>query len=272
METRSYEFDNFGDGSSELERLGKQANRTEVFELSILQEAGLREGMSAIDVGCGPGLVSLTMAKVVGPKGKVIGIDTSQDLLKAAEKSQESAGLENVSFHEADAYDIDLPEETFDFAYSRLVFQHLAEPQVALDQILNVLKPGGLMCLVDIDDQWLSVEPEPEAFRKMVDRSVQIQAEQGGDRYIGHKLGAFLERAGFDAVDMRILPMTSRMMGMRSFLDIGMGFRTHTEGDKAAQNKAENELEELYTLVEDTRAWGFMAIFVATGQKRKLKR
>ena len=267
METGSYAFDGFTDSQKELERLMKQAKQIEPFEQSVLQSAGLTEGMKALDVGCGPGIISCLMAKMVGNNGEVLGVDASDDLLATANTIGKTSDLQNITFQKADVFALDIPENSIDFIYSRLVFQHLHDPQAAMEQLLRVLKPGGILCIADIDDDWLSIEPEPEAFKSLIKRSTQAQAQLGGDRFVGHKLGSYLQKSGFDGVNVNVMPLSSHMMGMRNFLDIGISFRAFATINDEAQEQAKNELQALQFLVDVPEAWGFLAIFVATGKK-----
>jgi ubiquinone/menaquinone biosynthesis C-methylase UbiE len=268
MTSGSYNFDGFNESQQELERLMQQASELEPMELSLLQAAGLTAGMKALDIGCGPGIVSCMMAKKTGPQGEVWGIDISSDLLAVAEKVGKASGLNNIHFKAANVYELDFPEQSFDFIYARLVFQHLPEPQAALQELYRVLKPGGIICLADIDDNWLSIEPEPDAFQSLIKRSSQVQSQQGGDRYIGHKLGALIERAGFNAVDLNTIPLTSRTFGMRNFLNLGISFRVYATNNEEEHTIAKTELNELEKCLIDTpNSWGIMSIFVATGKK-----
>ena len=267
METGSYSFDGFTESHKELERLLKQAKQIEPFELSVLQSAGLTEGMKALDLGCGPGIISCLMAKMVGSSGTVLGVDASDDLLTTAKQVGQVSETSNVSFLKADVYELDLPENSVDFIYSRLVFQHLNKPQLAIDQLMKVLKPGGILCIADIDDDWLSIEPEPAAFKSLIKRSSQTQALQGGDRFIGHKLGSLMQKSGLDSVNVNIMPLNSQMMGMRNFIDLGLSFRVFATINDEEHELAKKELQALQFLADIPEAWGFLAIFISTGKK-----
>ena len=271
METGSYLFDGFTQSHKELERLKQQARQIEPFETHLLRSAGLKAGMKVLDAGCGPGVVSSLMARLVGKDGQVLGVDASEELLAAARTLADAEGLGNLTFEKGDIYDMELGNSSFDFIYSRLVFQHLTHPLKALEGLMHVLKPGGILCISDIDDKWLSLSPEPESFQSLVNRSVEFQAQQGGDRMIGHKLGSWLTRSGFTDLDVQVMPVTSKMMGMRQFLQIGMSFRIFAAADDEARNLARSEFESICELAEIPEAWGFLAVFVATGKKPGLE-
>jgi ubiquinone/menaquinone biosynthesis C-methylase UbiE len=102
----------------------------------------LGSGMTVLDVGCGPGALTLDAAAVVAP-GAVAGIDLSRSAVSQAEESARAAGLSNVSFQVADAYSIPFEDGTFDLTYSHSILEYLREPSRALAEQVRVTKPGG---------------------------------------------------------------------------------------------------------------------------------
>jgi ubiquinone/menaquinone biosynthesis C-methylase UbiE len=259
----SYDFGGFEENQGELERLKRQAAIAAELERSILQRVGLREGMTVMDLACGPGIVTGLLARMAAP-GMVTGIDLNETLLDEAQAFAAAEGVENVRFRQGDVYALDEPHGHYDFIYARFLFQHLAEPQKALEQVLPLLKPGGKLCVLDIDDDWLSIYPEPEGFRSFTRRAAEGQNAYGGDRRVGRKLGHLLQNSGFTHVDETVITVTSRQIGMRNFLDITTGFkREQVPKEQAAE--ARRELENIYSLAEAGDAWGFVGVFVATG-------
>jgi 2-polyprenyl-3-methyl-5-hydroxy-6-metoxy-1,4-benzoquinol methylase len=91
----------------------------------LLARAGLTQGMRVADIGCGTGLVSLWIAAQLGAEGSATGVDMSGEQLRMAEKNAVAAALTNISFHQASAYDTNLPRTKFDLAYSRFLMCHL---------------------------------------------------------------------------------------------------------------------------------------------------
>src|SRR5215470_7709263 len=90
------------------------------FTRSMLVEAGLTTGMRVLDIGCGPGDVSLIAAELVGETGRVLGIDASSDMLEVAESRVRAAGLTHVSFLTADLRTLSL-EQSFDALIGRFI-------------------------------------------------------------------------------------------------------------------------------------------------------
>jgi len=94
----------------------------------VLQQAGLKEGMKVADFGCGVGVVSRMLARMVGPEGHVTGIDMDAAQLEEASELCSRAGLTNTDFVEASAYNTGLPRNHFDLVYCRFLLLHLADP------------------------------------------------------------------------------------------------------------------------------------------------
>lgn len=91
-------------GHSELEarRLAEQGALLDELTAEVFRRAGLREGMSVLDIGCGVGDVSLLAARLVGPKGKVVGIDRAASSVRTAHGRATALGIAHVRFEQAD--------------------------------------------------------------------------------------------------------------------------------------------------------------------------
>src|SRR6266511_5818212 len=87
----------------------------------------LRPGRRVLDVGCGPGTITLGLAKAVAP-GEVIGVDLQEGLVERARGLAAQRGIPNVRFERADAYELPFPDGSFDAALAHRVVMHLADP------------------------------------------------------------------------------------------------------------------------------------------------
>jgi SAM-dependent methyltransferase len=108
----------------------------------------LRAGMRLLDCGCGPGSITVDLARTVAP-GEVIGIDLREDALAHGRALALERGIANLTFEAASVYQLPYPDGAFNAAFACAVLQHLAAPIAALREMRRVLTPGGVIGIVD---------------------------------------------------------------------------------------------------------------------------
>lgn len=111
----------------------------------------LRAGATVLDVGCGPGTITMGVAEAVKP-GAVVGIDPSADRIEAATTLARQQDLPNVTFNVGDAHNLEFPDDTFDVVYSHTVVHHLIDPVQAFREQRRVAKPGGWVIATGVRD------------------------------------------------------------------------------------------------------------------------
>lgn len=163
----------------------------------LLTKVGLSKGWRVAEVGCGSGLVALWMAERVGPAGSITAVDSSGAQLQVARNNVESAGLKNVSFHEASADDTRLPRDSFDLVYCRFLLCHLKDPLSALKEMRRLLRSGGFLVCEDYDDTSITTDPPSPAYARLVEISRTVNAKRGLDSGIGLRLHRLFREAGF---------------------------------------------------------------------------
>jgi len=109
----------------------------------------IQEGETVLDIGCGTGVDTLIAAIMVGPEGKVVGIDMIPEMLKRAKENLQRTDFKNVTFMEASAEKLPFPNEDFDVVISNGVFNLIPGKVKALSEVYRVLKPGGRMMIAD---------------------------------------------------------------------------------------------------------------------------
>ena len=107
-------------------------------------------GEAVLDIGCGAGVDSLVAALLVGPRGRVVGVDVSEEMLIRARANLDLTGLANVSFKVASAEALPFPDREFDVVISNGVFNLTVDKEQALKETRRVLKPGGRLMLADM--------------------------------------------------------------------------------------------------------------------------
>ena len=110
----------------------------------------LRPGQDLLDVGCGPGTVTIDLARRVDP-GSVVGLDRAAEVIEEAEQLRAQAGVGNVTFAVGDVYSLTAADDSFDVVHAHQVLQHLSRPVDALREMQRVLRPGGILAVRDSD-------------------------------------------------------------------------------------------------------------------------
>jgi len=134
------------DGSDDdLRRLLGIAETTREIARTAFRRVGIQEGWHAIDCGCGPLGGLAVMAEMVGPAGRVVGVDLSEPAIQRARSVLAALELANVEVVAGDIHGLDTAAVggPFDLAYTRLFLMHQPDPVRTLSQIARLLRPGG---------------------------------------------------------------------------------------------------------------------------------
>ena len=132
-----------GSSEEELARLARQARILDQFTQPLLREAGIRSGMRVLDVGCGAGDVTFLVADLVGPSGRVVGLDRAAEALATARTRARQAGRDNVEFVQGDlsADALDVGNGPFDAVTGRAVLYVLKDPVATLRNVARSVRP-----------------------------------------------------------------------------------------------------------------------------------
>jgi SAM-dependent methyltransferase len=192
---------------SEFERMRFRAMAAMALEKErdLWERAGIVEAAQVVDLGCGPGAVLLELARLVGPDGRVVGVDQDGEARDTAAAWAEEEGLGNVEVRDGLATDSGLPLGQWDAVMMRHVLIHNG-PRVPaiLAHVLDLLKPGGHAVLDEADATSFRYErPQDPDLLDLEDRYWQLLAMRGNDVAIGPLLAAHAEDAGFEVVKRR---------------------------------------------------------------------
>jgi len=156
----------------------------------------LRAGMRVLDLGCGPGSITLGLAEAVAP-GEVVGVDFQPAQVAQAQALSAARGVMNVRFEVADVYRLPFPDGSFDAVFAHAVLMHLREPVRALVEVRRVLRPGGIVGVRDSDWGGRIHAPATRLLEQWYALTVRVRQLNGGDPFMGRHHRRLLLEAGF---------------------------------------------------------------------------
>jgi ubiquinone/menaquinone biosynthesis C-methylase UbiE len=164
--------------------------------------AGIRPGMRVLDVGCGIGKTTAALCDLVGPSGEAVGIDSSEDRIEYARNLATHKGLQFVR------RDFTLPLRDlgmFDFIWIRFVLEYYrAEAGAIVENVAQVLRPGGILCLIDLDHNCMGHFEMPERLERTTRELMEaVETKTNFDPYVGRKLYSYLYKLDFADIKVR---------------------------------------------------------------------
>jgi len=182
-------------------------------------------GSTVLEAGCGVGAQTVTLAQR-SPGAQFTSVDVSAASLAEAERRVAAAGLENVSFQQADIFDLPFAPASFDHVFVCFVLEHLARPVEALAALGQLLRPEGTITVIEGDHGSAYFHPDSEAAHAAIQAQIELQARAGGDANIGRQVYPLLVAAGFAGV--HVSPRMVYVDGSRPALVDGFTRKTFT--------------------------------------------
>jgi 2-polyprenyl-3-methyl-5-hydroxy-6-metoxy-1,4-benzoquinol methylase len=159
----------------------------------------LRPDMDLLDVGCGPGTITLDLAQRLAG-GRVLGIDTAGEIVDAAQRRASERGDDTTRFEIGDAYGLEQPDDSFDVVHAHQVLQHLTDPVAALREMRRVCRPGGLVAVRDSDYATMTWFPANGGLTDWLDLYHRVARGNNAEPDAGRELRSWALQAGFDDV------------------------------------------------------------------------
>lgn len=158
----------------------------------------LRAGFDLLDVGCGPGTITVDLARRVAP-GRTVGMDRAAAVVAQARAHADSAGVD-VVLRVGDVYALPFADASFDVVHAHQLLQHLTDPVAALRELRRVLRPSGLLAVRDSDYACFSWAPADPLLDRWLDLYRQVARRNGAEPDAGPRLKGWALAAGFPRV------------------------------------------------------------------------
>lgn len=177
----------------------------------------LRRGASLLDVGCGPGTITVDLAARLAP-GPVVGFDVAADVVDRADALLHGDDAPtNCRFTVDDVYAMSSPDGTHDIVHAHQVLQHLTDPVAALREMHRALKPGGVLAIRDADYGAMTWAPSNTAIDRWMEIYQAIAAHQGSTPDAGRYLLGWVQEAGFVDIEVTVDVWTFADPGSRAW-------------------------------------------------------
>lgn len=195
-----------GTDEQELARLGLQHRLWADSAHTLWKRAGIGRGTTVLDVGCGPGFAARDLAELIGPTGRLVGVDGSEPFVAEFTGRAHANGYTWLEAHRGDVHDLgsvvgDTAEHLggFDLAYARWVFCFLPRPEDVVSALSKLIKPGGRVAVSDyFNYDRMTIAPRDPDFSRGIEAVVRSWKDSGGDPDVMGRLPTLFRQHGFD--------------------------------------------------------------------------
>jgi SAM-dependent methyltransferase len=161
------------------------------------EQLHLTGGQRLLDIGCGLGEAALALADDLSDHGEVVGVDRSSEMLRAARERVGGVRCQ-VRFTLGEACALDEPDDSYDVVRCERTLQWITNPLVAIAEMARVVRPGGLVSLIDTDWSTFSIDVGDDDVARRV--RLAMQNERGRPSNIGARLPELAAAAGLDVL------------------------------------------------------------------------
>ncbi len=159
----------------------------------------VKSGMRILDCGCGPGSITIDLARLVSP-GQAIGIDIEPSHIDRARTLKQARNVGNVEFLVGDLNKLPFEDGTFDAVFAHGVIEYFRDPVHAFREVRRVMKSGGVFGARHGDWGGFLLTAKNAYAKKAFSLFIRLMKKNGGDPYFGRKQVSYLRKAGFSRV------------------------------------------------------------------------
>jgi len=213
----------------------------------------LQPGMTVLDIGCGTGAITNGIAKLVGSHGKVVGIDSNIQLIEEAK--QKWCDLANLTFEVGDIYNLN-DKDQFDIVTCSRVLQWLSSPKTAVRSMINAVKEGGQLVILDYNHEKIEWQPKPpESMQRFYNLFLKWRRDAGMDNHIADHLETIFQEYGLNQI--HVSPQHEESKRSNIDFESKVGIWADVAASRGHQLVQEHYLSEQTRLMAETeyRRW-----------------
>jgi len=200
-----------GTSDEELARLGYQHQVWQDVTAMLWRMAGFGPGQTLLDLGAGPGFVSLELARLVGPQGHVHAVEAAGKFVGHLNARLEAEGSNNVTVHQHDVQQLPLADCSADGAFARWLLCFVKNPQKVCDEVARTLRPGGVFVAWDyFNYNSVGMFPVREPLSRLFAAYHKSALVNGGSYDIAQALPGMLINAGFEITHLEPISKIGR--------------------------------------------------------------
>jgi ubiquinone/menaquinone biosynthesis C-methylase UbiE len=234
--------------------------------------AGLRPGMRVADLGCGSGKTTFYLNRLAQPGGSALGLDIAVQRIDFARSHYQAEGLE---FRVGDLRAPPADLGCFDFVWVRFVLEYyLAQSFDIVRGLVDVLCPGGTLCMIDLDCNCLRFHGFPARTERAVQRIMQrLEANCNFDPYVGVKLYSYLFDLGFEDIQVLVAPHNLIHGGFQQSAKFNWKKKAEIAGSLSGYEFEEYAggyeefVAEIDQLLSDPRVFTYTPLMVCRGRR-----
>ncbi len=175
---------------------GNSLESTQACKRIMCSRLNIERDQSILDVGCGTGDDVISLAELVGNRGHVAGVDSSEKMITEARKRLELRRREKplpVEFHLGNGHHLDFANNTFDCTRAERLLMHVDDPSKAIAEMVRVTRPGGRIVVFDLDWDGVIINHNDRILTRKI---IHLMCDSIRNGWIGRELPALFKEAG----------------------------------------------------------------------------
>jgi len=256
-----------GEPGPSLEHTHPTIIGAEQLEAELLARVPFSPG-TLLDPCAGTGLGTRLLAQQ-HPQARVVGVEPDPQRRARAEALAQRQGMaDHCTYIAGEPARLPLEPDTVDGAYLRLALHRQADPVAVLRELSRVMRPGGVIAVLALDDGGLMVHPEPSGFPDLQGAMARLQRQLGGDRRIGRRLPGLLADAGLDLLGCDLIPLTPANLPLDDLLSLVFEPRVQLlRSSGVLTPQLDDTLGQLLGLAQHPDAWMCAPVMLAWAEQ-----